>query len=153
MLKKNPPQWTLRQTKAVKEESYRQMQLMSVGELSYVFKITIIKDTCVDIKVARVKHPSSITTLRSKKSLQSNEALRSSKWKFTVKHIKGTENVLADFLAQPKAYKSEENYPKDASRVQKHTLNFLSMVLSVASHNEERSSSTLTPPAPVLNLP
>ncbi|GJT45911.1 hypothetical protein Tco_0954626 [Tanacetum coccineum] len=146
MLKKNPPQWTLRQTKAVKEESYRHMQLMSVGELSYVFKITIIKDTCVDIKVARVKHPSSITTLRSKKSLQSNEALRSSKWKFTVKHIKGTENVLADFLAWPKAYKSEENYPKDASRVQKHTPNFLSMVLSVASHNEERSFSTLTPP-------
>ncbi|GKB35515.1 putative reverse transcriptase domain, viral movement protein [Tanacetum coccineum] len=38
-----------------------------------------------------------------------------SQWKFTVKHIKGTENVLADFLSRPKAYKSEENYPKDAS--------------------------------------
>ncbi|GKA27100.1 putative reverse transcriptase domain, viral movement protein [Tanacetum coccineum] len=29
-----------------------------------------------------------------------------SRWKFTVKHIKGTENVLADFLSRPKAYKS-----------------------------------------------
>nr|GEW68793.1 hypothetical protein [Tanacetum cinerariifolium] len=38
-----------------------------------------------------------------------------SQWKFTVKHIKGTENVLADFLSRPKAYKLEENYPKDAS--------------------------------------
>ncbi|GJU58619.1 putative reverse transcriptase domain, viral movement protein [Tanacetum coccineum] len=27
-----------------------------------------------------------------------------SQWKFTVKYIKGTENVLADFLSRPKAY-------------------------------------------------
>ncbi|GJS28656.1 putative zinc finger, CCHC-type containing protein [Tanacetum coccineum] len=40
-----------------------------------------------------------------------------SQWKFTVKHIKGTENVLADFLSRPKAYKSEENYLKYASQV------------------------------------
>nr|GEU94363.1 putative reverse transcriptase domain, viral movement protein [Tanacetum cinerariifolium] len=32
-----------------------------------------------------------------------------SQWKFTVEHIKGTENVLADFLSSPKAYKLEEN--------------------------------------------
>ncbi|GJT61369.1 putative reverse transcriptase domain, viral movement protein [Tanacetum coccineum] len=74
-------------------------------------------------------------------------------WKFIVKHIKGTENVLADFLSRPKAYKSEENYLKDASQVQKHTPHLLSMVFSVASHKEEGSSSTPTPPIPVFNLP
>ncbi|GJY92739.1 putative reverse transcriptase domain, viral movement protein [Tanacetum coccineum] len=72
-----------------------------------------------------------------------------SQWKFTVKHIKGTENVLADFLSRPKAYKSEENYPKEASQVQKHTPHLLSMVFSVASHKEEGSSSTPTPPIPL----
>ncbi|GJR02306.1 hypothetical protein Tco_0525290 [Tanacetum coccineum] len=76
-----------------------------------------------------------------------------SQWKFTVKHIKGTENVLADFLSRPKAYKSEENYPKEASQVQKHTPHLLSMVFSVASHKEEGSSSTPTPPIPVFDLP
>ncbi|KAL4564350.1 hypothetical protein LXL04_028411 [Taraxacum kok-saghyz] len=29
-----------------------------------------------------------------------------SQWKFTVKHIKGTNNVLADFLSRPRDYKS-----------------------------------------------
>ncbi|GJW68799.1 putative reverse transcriptase domain, viral movement protein [Tanacetum coccineum] len=43
-----------------------------------------------------------------------------SQWKFTVKHIKGTENVLTDFLSRPKAYKLEENYTKDASRNKDH---------------------------------
>ncbi|GJR07943.1 putative zinc finger, CCHC-type containing protein [Tanacetum coccineum] len=76
-----------------------------------------------------------------------------SQWKFTVKHIKGTENVLADFLSRPKAYKLEENYPKDASRVQKHTPHFLSMVFSVTSHKEEGSSSNPTPTIPVFDLP
>ncbi|GKB54329.1 putative reverse transcriptase domain, viral movement protein [Tanacetum coccineum] len=76
-----------------------------------------------------------------------------SQWKFIVKHIKGTENVLADFLSRPKAYKSEENYLKDASQVQKHTPHLLSMVFSVASHKEEGSSSTPTPPIPVFDQP
>ncbi|GKC75030.1 putative reverse transcriptase domain, viral movement protein [Tanacetum coccineum] len=97
MLKKNPPQWTSRQTEAVKaikclaekmpplkipafleKEFCKQMQVMSVGERSYLFKIIIIKDTFVDTRVARLKHLSSIITPRLKKSLQSNEALRSS---------------------------------------------------------------------------
>nr|GEY79063.1 putative reverse transcriptase domain, viral movement protein [Tanacetum cinerariifolium] len=76
-----------------------------------------------------------------------------SQWKFTVKHIKGTENVLADFLSRPKAYKLEENYPKDASRVQNHTPHFLSMVFSVASYKKEGSSSNTTPTVPVFYLP
>ncbi|GKE65070.1 putative reverse transcriptase domain, viral movement protein, partial [Tanacetum coccineum] len=59
--------------------------------------------------------------LQSKRKMPPHaQLLRWSNWflefKFKVKHIKGTENVLADFLAWPKAYKSEENYPKDASR-------------------------------------
>nr|GEV35604.1 putative reverse transcriptase domain, viral movement protein [Tanacetum cinerariifolium] len=62
-------------------------------------------------------------------------------------------NVLADFLSRPKAYKLEENYPKDASRVQNHTPRFLSMVFSVASHEEEGSSSNTTPTIPVFDLP
>ncbi|GJZ49874.1 putative reverse transcriptase domain-containing protein [Tanacetum coccineum] len=74
-------------------------------------------------------------------------------WKFIVKHIKGTENVIADFLSRPKAYKSEENYLKDASQVQKHTPHLLSMVFLVASHKEEGSSSNPTPPIPIFNLP
>nr|GFB30425.1 hypothetical protein [Tanacetum cinerariifolium] len=97
MLKKNPPQWTSRQTKAAKaikslaekmpplkipasseKESYRQMQVMSVGERSYLFKIIIIKDTFVDTKVARSKHGQIGFHSGSSKSLQSNEALRSS---------------------------------------------------------------------------
>nr|GEU96601.1 RNA-directed DNA polymerase homolog [Tanacetum cinerariifolium] len=68
-----------------------------------------------------------------------------SQWKLTVKHIKRTENVLADFLSCPKAYKLEKNYPKDASRVQNHTPHFLLMVFSVTSHEEEGSSSNTTP--------
>nr|GEY23457.1 putative reverse transcriptase domain, viral movement protein [Tanacetum cinerariifolium] len=76
-----------------------------------------------------------------------------SQWKFTVKHIKGTENVLADFLSCPKAYKLEENYPKDASRVQNHSPCFLSMVFSVTSHKEEGSSSNTTPTIHVFDLP
>ncbi|GKB85333.1 putative reverse transcriptase domain, viral movement protein [Tanacetum coccineum] len=76
-----------------------------------------------------------------------------SQWKFTVKHIKGTENVLADFLFRPKAYKSKENYPKDASQVQKHTPHLLLMVFSVASHKEEGSFSTPTPPIQVFDPP
>nr|GEU71517.1 zinc finger, CCHC-type, viral movement protein [Tanacetum cinerariifolium] len=90
MLKKNPPQWTSRQTDAVKaikslaekmppqkKESYRHMQVMSVGERSYLFRIIIIKDSFVDTKVARSKHLRNTITPRSKKSLQLNEALRS----------------------------------------------------------------------------
>nr|GEZ01868.1 putative reverse transcriptase domain, viral movement protein [Tanacetum cinerariifolium] len=76
-----------------------------------------------------------------------------SQWKFTVKHIKGTENVVADFLSRPKAYKLEENYPKDASRVQNHTPHFLSIVFSVASHKEEGSSTNTTPTVLVFDLP
>ncbi|GJU98617.1 putative reverse transcriptase domain, viral movement protein [Tanacetum coccineum] len=76
-----------------------------------------------------------------------------SQWKFTVKHLKGTENILADFLSHPKTYKSEENYPKDASQVQKHTPHLLSMVFSVASNKEERFSSTPTLPIPIFDLP
>ncbi|GKB73329.1 putative reverse transcriptase domain, viral movement protein, partial [Tanacetum coccineum] len=75
-----------------------------------------------------------------------------SQWKFIVKHIKGIENVLADFLSRPKANKSEENYPKEASEVQKHTPHLLSMVFSVASHKEKGPSSTPTPPIPVFDL-
>ncbi|GJS84976.1 putative reverse transcriptase domain, viral movement protein [Tanacetum coccineum] len=56
-----------------------------------------------------------------------------SQWKFIVKHIKGTKNVLADFLSRPKAYKSEENYPKEASQIQKHTPHLLSMFLFLSS--------------------
>ncbi|GKE13452.1 putative reverse transcriptase domain, viral movement protein [Tanacetum coccineum] len=56
-----------------------------------------------------------------------------SQWKFIVKHIKGTENILADFLSRPKTYNSEENYLKDVSQVQKHTSHLLSMVFSVSS--------------------
>nr|GEV87331.1 putative reverse transcriptase domain, viral movement protein [Tanacetum cinerariifolium] len=63
------------------------------------------------------------------------------------------QNVLADFLSRPKAYKLEENYLKDASRVQNHTPHFLSMVFSVASHKEEGSSSNTTPTVPVFDLP
>nr|GEY24434.1 hypothetical protein [Tanacetum cinerariifolium] len=74
-------------------------------------------------------------------------------WKFTVKHIKGTENDLVDFLSRPKAYKLEENYSKDASRVQNYTPHFLSMVFSVTSQKEERSSSNTTPTVPVFDLP
>nr|GEX45901.1 serine carboxypeptidase-like 13 isoform X1 [Tanacetum cinerariifolium] len=70
-----------------------------------------------------------------------------------VKHIKGTENVLADFLSRPKAYKLEENYSKDASRVQNHTLHFLLMVFSVTSQKEDGSSSNTTPTVPVFDLP
>ncbi|GJV11261.1 hypothetical protein Tco_1352802 [Tanacetum coccineum] len=76
-----------------------------------------------------------------------------SQWKFTVKHIKGIENVLADFLSHPTAYKLEENYPKDASQVQKHTPHFLLMVFSVASYKEEGSSSDPAPTIPVFDLP
>nr|GEU41981.1 zinc finger, CCHC-type, viral movement protein [Tanacetum cinerariifolium] len=74
-------------------------------------------------------------------------------WKFTVKHVKGTENVLADFLSRPKAYKLEENYVKDASRVQNHTPHFLLMVFSVTSQKEEGSSSNTTQTVPVFDLP
>ncbi|GJT61368.1 putative reverse transcriptase domain, viral movement protein [Tanacetum coccineum] len=74
-------------------------------------------------------------------------------WKFTVKHIKGTENVLADFLSRPKNYKSEEIYLKDARQVQKHAPHLLSMVFSVASHKEEGTFSTATPLIPVFDLP
>nr|GEV35242.1 zinc finger, CCHC-type, viral movement protein [Tanacetum cinerariifolium] len=52
-----------------------------------------------------------------------------------------------------KAYKLEGNYPKDAGRVQNHTLKFLSMVFSVVSHKEEGSSSNTTPTIPVFDLP
>nr|GFB87108.1 putative reverse transcriptase domain, viral movement protein [Tanacetum cinerariifolium] len=76
-----------------------------------------------------------------------------SQWKFTLKHIKVTENILADFLSRPKAYKLEENYPKDASRVQNYTSHFLSMVFLVASHKEEGSSSNTTPTVPIFDLP
>nr|GEU88583.1 putative reverse transcriptase domain, viral movement protein [Tanacetum cinerariifolium] len=95
MLKNNPSQWTSRQIDAVKaikslaekipplkipasskKESYRQMQVMSVRERSYLFRIIIIKDTFVDIKVACSKHLRNTITPRLKKSLQSNKALR-----------------------------------------------------------------------------
>ncbi|GJW45693.1 hypothetical protein Tco_0077339 [Tanacetum coccineum] len=76
-----------------------------------------------------------------------------SQWNFKVKHIKGTENVLADFFSRPKAYKLEENYPKDVSRVQKHNPHFLSKVFSVTSHKEEGSSSNPTTTIPVFDLP
>ncbi|GJS27311.1 putative reverse transcriptase domain, viral movement protein [Tanacetum coccineum] len=76
-----------------------------------------------------------------------------SQWKFIVKHIKGTENIVADFLSPPKAYKLEENYPKDASRVKKHTPRFLSKVFSITSHKEEGSSSNPTPTIPIFDLP
>nr|GEX14076.1 putative reverse transcriptase domain, viral movement protein [Tanacetum cinerariifolium] len=75
-----------------------------------------------------------------------------SQWKFTVKHIKGTENVLADFLSRPKAYKLEENYPKDASRVQNHTPYFRSMVFSITSQKKGSSSNT-TQTVLVFDLP
>ncbi|GJX59743.1 hypothetical protein Tco_0291133 [Tanacetum coccineum] len=68
-----------------------------------------------------------------------------------VKHIKD-RNVLQISLSF-KAYKSEENYLKDASQVQKHTPHLLSMVFSVTSHMEEGSSSTPTPPIPIFDLP
>ncbi|GJT26258.1 hypothetical protein Tco_0906533 [Tanacetum coccineum] len=162
------------------------MQVISVEERSYLFKIIIIKDTFVDKRVAHLKHLSSIITPHLKKSFQFHlighefqvemdmssfprmlqfkrkmlphaQLLRwsnwFSQWKFTVKHIKGTENILADFLSRPKAYKLEENYPKDASRVQKHTPHFISIVFSVTSHKEEGSSSNPTPTIPVFDLP
>ncbi|GKB82620.1 hypothetical protein Tco_0949515 [Tanacetum coccineum] len=52
-----------------------------------------------------------------------------------------------------KAYKSEENYLKDASHVQKHTPHLLLMVFLVTSHKEEGSSSTPTPPIAVFDQP
>ncbi|GJZ87937.1 putative zinc finger, CCHC-type containing protein [Tanacetum coccineum] len=73
-------------------------------------------------------------------------------WKFIVKHIKGTKNILADFLSHPKAYKLEKKYLKDARRVQKHTPHFLLMVFSITSHKEEGYSSNPTPTIPVFDL-
>ncbi|GKA93373.1 hypothetical protein Tco_0815359 [Tanacetum coccineum] len=60
---------------------------------------------------------------------------------------------LQTFLSRPKAYKSEENYLKDASQVLKHTPHLLSMVFSIASYKEEGSSSTPTLLIPVFDLP
>ncbi|GKA85638.1 hypothetical protein Tco_0807292 [Tanacetum coccineum] len=61
-----------------KKESCRQMQVMSVRERSYLFKIIIIKETFMDTRVARLKHLSSIITPRSKKSLQSKRGIEES---------------------------------------------------------------------------
>nr|GEV51919.1 hypothetical protein [Tanacetum cinerariifolium] len=52
-----------------------------------------------------------------------------------------------------KGLKIRGKLPKDASRFQKHTPYFLSTVFSVASHEEEGSSSNTTPTIPVFDLP
>ncbi|GJR02302.1 hypothetical protein Tco_0525286 [Tanacetum coccineum] len=71
MLKKSSPQWTPRQTKAVKAIKCLAEKMpplkMSVGERSYLFKIIIIKYTFMDTRMARLKHLSSIITPRSRK--------------------------------------------------------------------------------------
>ncbi|GJT26260.1 putative reverse transcriptase domain, viral movement protein [Tanacetum coccineum] len=178
MLKKNPPQWTSRQTKAVKaikclaekmsplkipassekrilqtdasDECWGAILLVQdnnnkryvYGYKSGTFKaskqhyhstfkeILAVKRGIEKFQFHLIGHEFQVEMDMSsfpcmlqfkRKMLPHAQLLRwsnwFSQWKFTVKHIKGTENVLADFLSRPKAYKLEENYPKDASRV------------------------------------
>ncbi|GJS83600.1 putative reverse transcriptase domain, viral movement protein [Tanacetum coccineum] len=168
MLKKNPPQWTSRQTEAVKAIKYKS-GTFKASEQHYhsTFKeILAVKQGIEKFQFHLIGYEfqvemdmsSFLRMLQFKRKMFPHaQLLRWSnwflQWKFTVKYIKGTENVLADFLSRPKAYKLEENYPKDASRVQKHTPHFLSMVFSVTSHKEEGSSSNPTPTIPVFDLP
>ncbi|GJV96253.1 hypothetical protein Tco_1547830 [Tanacetum coccineum] len=59
-----------------------------------------------------------------------------SQWKFTVKHIKGTENVLADFLYRPKAYKSEEITKECQASSETHSTPSLMVNQSAGGVNE-----------------
>ncbi|KAL4582307.1 hypothetical protein LXL04_006854 [Taraxacum kok-saghyz] len=62
-----------------------------------------------------------------------------SQWKFTVKHIKGTDNVLADFLSRPRAYKSKA-IPSPSSRP-------IKMVHLIEIEENFGSSSAELPPS------
>ncbi|GJS21715.1 putative reverse transcriptase domain, viral movement protein [Tanacetum coccineum] len=158
----NPPQWTPRQTEAVKAikclaEKMPPLKIPASAEKRILQTdasdecwgaVLLVQDNnkrhVYGYKIQKKDAPS-CTTFEVVKLVLTVEV--------HIKYIKGTENVLADFLSRPKAYKSEENYLKDASQVQKHTPHLLSMVFSVASYKEEGSSSTPTPPIPVFDLP
>ncbi|GJR13144.1 putative reverse transcriptase domain, viral movement protein [Tanacetum coccineum] len=181
MLKKNPPQWTSRQTEAVKAIkclAEKMPPLKILASLEKRIMQTDASDECWGavlrvqdnnnkrhmcgyksgtFKASEQHYHSTFKEIlaikRGIEKFQFHLIRHEFQWKFTVKRIKRTENVLADFLSHPKAYKLEENYPKDASRVQKHTPHFISMVFSVTSHKEEGSSSNPTPTIPVFDLP
>ncbi|GJZ18951.1 hypothetical protein Tco_0555541 [Tanacetum coccineum] len=188
MLKKNPPQWTPRQTEAVKAikclaENMHPLKIPASAEKRILqtdasdesseqhyhstFKeILAVKRGIEKFQFHLIGHEFQVEMdmssfprmLQFKRNMLPHAQLLRwlnwfSQWKFIVKHIKGTENVLAYYLSRPKAYKSEENYQKDASQVHKHTSHLLLMGFLVASHKKERSSSTPTPPIVVFNLP
>ncbi|KAL4588678.1 hypothetical protein LXL04_001571 [Taraxacum kok-saghyz] len=62
-----------------------------------------------------------------------------SQWKFTVKHINGTDNVLADFLSRPRDYKSKA-IPSPSSRP-------IIMVHLIEMEENFGSSSVALPPS------
>nr|GFB14890.1 hypothetical protein [Tanacetum cinerariifolium] len=140
MLKKNPPQWTSRQTEAVKaikslsDECWGAVLLVQdnnnkrhvCGYKSGTFKayekhyhssfkeiLAVKRGIGHDFQVEMDMSSFPRMLQFKRKMLPHAQLLRwsnwFSQWKFTVKHIKGTENVLADFLSRPKAYKLEEN--------------------------------------------
>ncbi|GJY17488.1 putative reverse transcriptase domain, viral movement protein [Tanacetum coccineum] len=182
MLKKNPPQWTPRQTEAVKAikclaEKMPPLKIPASAEKRILQTnasdecwgaVLLVQDNNNKRHVCGYKsgtfkayeqhyHSTFKEILAVKRGIEKFQFHligHEFQWKFTVKHIKGTENVLANFLSRPNAYKSEENDLKYASQVQKHTPHLLlSMVFSIASHKEEGSSYTPTQSIPVFDLP
>ncbi|GKB58810.1 putative reverse transcriptase domain, viral movement protein [Tanacetum coccineum] len=184
MLKKNPPQWTSRQTEAVKAikclaEKMPPLKIPASSEKRILQTdasdecwgaVLLVQDNNNKRHVCGYKsgtfkaseqhyHSTFKEILEFKRKMLPHAQLLRwsnwfSQWKFTVKHIKGTENVLGKtFLTRRKGLYIRGKQPKIASRVQKHTPHFLSMVFSVASHKEEGSSSNPTPTIPVFDLP
>lgn len=78
-----------------------------------------------------------------------------SQWKFTVKHIKGTSNVLADFLSRPSDYKRKCLDLQEAKLIFHHSPKFLPMVIPIDKASSSSSSKPEPPPEsfPVLSLP
>nr|GEX64878.1 putative reverse transcriptase domain, viral movement protein [Tanacetum cinerariifolium] len=174
MLKKNPPQWTSRQTeemKAIKSLAEKMPPLMIPASSEKRILQTDASDECWG----------SVLLVQDNNNKRHVCGYKSGTFKAFEKHYHSTfKEILAvkrgiekfqfhlighefqvemdmtsfpHFLSRPKAYKLEENYTKDASRVQNHTPYILSMVFSVASQKEEGSSSNTTPTIHVFDLP
>ncbi|KAJ9550757.1 hypothetical protein OSB04_014802 [Centaurea solstitialis] len=72
-----------------------------------------------------------------------------SQWQFTVKHIKGTENILADFLSRPKSYK----YGGPSSVLQHKILPMVLSTDKASSSSQNNPANPNNPPAAHEALP
>ncbi|KAL4563654.1 hypothetical protein LXL04_027699 [Taraxacum kok-saghyz] len=117
MLKKNPPTWTKRQTEAVREIKKLADVMPPLKIPSTTDKKILQTDASDDYwgEVLLIEDSSSVISICGYKSgtfKVSEHHYHSTfkeilAWKFIVKHIKGTDNVLADFLSRPMDYKSK----------------------------------------------